>query len=317
MNRLDRLQAMLIQLQSKKVVTAAEMAERFEISIRTVYRDIRSLEEAGVPIGAEAGVGYFLDDAFNLPPVSFSREEATALVMGGKLMKELSDDEVSRRFEDALMKIRAVLDGGSKAVLEKLDQQVKILERPANFPRQQTSIFLSDIQQALVSGQLLHMDYYSPVNREHTCRLVEPVGLCFYAFNWHLIAFCRERNDYRDFRLDRIKRLSVMDEKVPKIERHTLDSYWAMEREKGKKVEIELLMSSEVKDMIHESKYWYGMVEEYEQEGSRWVMRFLNPDMEGFARWVLTLGAKVEVIQPKILEKKVSSLVADLVARYC
>jgi predicted DNA-binding transcriptional regulator YafY len=87
MNRIDRLTAILVQLQSKKVVKAHEIADRFEISLRTVYRDVRALEEAGIPIGAEAGKGYFILDGYHLPPVMFSQQEANALVLGSKLIE--------------------------------------------------------------------------------------------------------------------------------------------------------------------------------------------------------------------------------------
>lgn len=89
MNRIDRLSAILIQLQSKKIVRAQEIADRFEISLRTVYRDIRALEEAGVPIGAEAGIGYFLMEGYNLPPVRFSKEEAGSILMATKLAEKI------------------------------------------------------------------------------------------------------------------------------------------------------------------------------------------------------------------------------------
>ena len=90
MNRIDRLTAILIQLQTKKVVKAQEIADRFNISLRTVYRDIRALEEAGVHIGAEAGIGYFLEN-YHLPPVMFTTEEASALMLGAKLIEKMSD----------------------------------------------------------------------------------------------------------------------------------------------------------------------------------------------------------------------------------
>ena len=101
MNRLDRLTAILIHLQSKRVVRASEIADRFEISLRTVYRDIRSLEEAGVPIGAEAGVGYFLEN-YHLPPVMFTNAEASALVFGGKFIEKMADSSLQEPFTSAL-----------------------------------------------------------------------------------------------------------------------------------------------------------------------------------------------------------------------
>ncbi|HEY8512458.1 MAG TPA: HTH domain-containing protein, partial [Cyclobacteriaceae bacterium] len=86
MNRIDRLTAILIHLQSKRLVKAEELASRFDISLRTVYRDVKALMEAGVPIGSEAGVGYFIVDGYHLPPVMFSQEEAGAMLLAGKLV---------------------------------------------------------------------------------------------------------------------------------------------------------------------------------------------------------------------------------------
>src|SRR3982750_4092273 len=114
MNRIDRLTAILVQLQSKRVVKAEEIADRFEISLRTVYRDVRALMEAGVPIGSEAGKGYFIVDGYHLPPVMFSQEEASAMMMAGKLVERMTDHSVRTAFESALMKIKAGLNATQK-----------------------------------------------------------------------------------------------------------------------------------------------------------------------------------------------------------
>ena len=118
MNRIDRLTAILIHLQSKKVVKAKEIAERFGVSLRTVYRDIPALEEAGVPLGAEAGVGYFLAEGYHLPPVIFNQEEASVLLMAGKLFEKFSDPAMRSHHESALYKIRSVLDPTDKEYVE-------------------------------------------------------------------------------------------------------------------------------------------------------------------------------------------------------
>jgi len=106
MNRIDRLTAILIQLQTKRWITSTEIAARYEISQRTVYRDIRALEEAGVPIGSEAGKGYFLVDGYRLPPVMFTREEAGALLIAEKLVNKLTDRSVKKNFDSAIDKMQ-------------------------------------------------------------------------------------------------------------------------------------------------------------------------------------------------------------------
>src|ERR1700733_12245085 len=104
MNRIDRLHAILTHLQSKRKVTAQEMAHRFRISLRTVYRDVKSLEESGVPVIGEAGSGYTIMEGYRLPPVMFTREEASALLLGSKPAEQFSDGSVRRHFEAALFK---------------------------------------------------------------------------------------------------------------------------------------------------------------------------------------------------------------------
>src|SRR5258705_13239674 len=109
MNRIDRLTAILIQLQSKKIVKAEEIANRFEISLRTVYRDVKALMEAGGPIGSEAGTGYFIGDGYHLTPVMFSQDEASAMMMAGKLGERMTDQSVPTAFDGALLKIKSGL----------------------------------------------------------------------------------------------------------------------------------------------------------------------------------------------------------------
>src|SRR5258708_9409721 len=118
MNRIDRLTAILIQLQSKKIVKAEEISNRFEISLRTVYRDVKALMEAGVPIGSEAGKGYFIVDGYHLPPVMFSQEEASALLVAGKLVEKMTDESMLKSFESSLIEIKSVLSEVGKDHLE-------------------------------------------------------------------------------------------------------------------------------------------------------------------------------------------------------
>jgi predicted DNA-binding transcriptional regulator YafY len=143
MNRIDRLQATLIHLQSKRVVKAQEIADRFEISLRTVYRDIRSLEESGVPIGAEAGVGYFLLENYHLPPVMFTHEEASALLFGEKLMEKMSDEKTRNEFRSAIYKIKAILKPGEKDHLEKLNDRIAVFNLNAMSDRFERALSVS------------------------------------------------------------------------------------------------------------------------------------------------------------------------------
>jgi predicted DNA-binding transcriptional regulator YafY len=181
-NRIDRLHAILVHLQSKKVVTAREIAERFTISIRTVYRDIRALEETGVPIGAEAGYGYYLDSTYHLPPVMFTNEEAGSIVLAGKLLEKFSQKVMNKYFEDALYKIKAVLKSAGKEHLENLDSRVEILYsgRPV---QEKKNLYLDKLQQSIAEKKKVKIQYHSQYNNAHSERVIEPIGLCYYSFS--------------------------------------------------------------------------------------------------------------------------------------
>ena len=128
MNRIDRLVAILIHLQSKKLVTASEIAERFEMSLRTVYRDIRALEQAGVPIISETGRGYSIMEGYHLPPVMFTNNEAAALLTANKLAEQLTDFSVAEQFNTAMFKIKAVLKESGQDFIERLDSHIVVFK---------------------------------------------------------------------------------------------------------------------------------------------------------------------------------------------
>src|SRR6187431_461604 len=131
MNRIDRLAAILIQLQSRPLVKAQDIAEKFSISLRTVYRDVKALEEAGVPVIGEAGTGYRLMEGYKLPPVMFNQDEASALLTASKLMQSMSDENSARHYVSALDKIRAVLRVAEKDHLDEIDQHIAVISHPA------------------------------------------------------------------------------------------------------------------------------------------------------------------------------------------
>ena len=134
MNRFDRVTSLLLLLQTRTVVTARFLSDHFDVSERTIYRDIRTLENAGVPIGSEAGVGYWLDKGYRLPPVSFTLDEAAALLLGEKLLVSSLDVDSLKDFKQALNKIRAVIDSSDKDYLSSLDVDIEVLPTGSHFP---------------------------------------------------------------------------------------------------------------------------------------------------------------------------------------
>src|SRR5215470_11326042 len=129
MNRVDRLVAIALRLQSRRVVRAEDIAARFEISVRTVYRDLEALGEAGIPILAEAGVGYSLVKGYHLPPVMFTAEEASALFTGGKFVEHLTDASLRKQMDSALLKIRSVLPRDRQDYLDRLERSTVVVSQ--------------------------------------------------------------------------------------------------------------------------------------------------------------------------------------------
>jgi len=316
MNRIDRLAAILIHLQTKRIVKAEEIADRFEISLRTVYRDVKALMEAGVPIGSEAGTGYFIVDGYHLPPVMFSQEEASAMLMAGKLVEKMTDQSVLVSFESALMKIKSVLNDRQKDHLEELQSSVEVhlsnQERKPDFPDR----FLTELQRAVVQKQMVEMDYYASYNDQLTTRMVEPIGLFYYGSSWHLIAWCQLRNDYRDFRADRIKELRHTGKPFQNHNLISLQEYLKTVTHEHREVEkVVVLFDKSVIRYIGQQKYNYGYVSE-ESCGDKVRVTFLTSYIRSLARWLLIYGNMVQVESPDHLNDILIDLVKELEAHY-
>lgn len=314
MNRIDRLNAILIQLQSKRVVKAQEIADRFNISLRTVYRDIRALEESGVPIGAEAGVGYFLQENYHLPPVSFTNEEASALLFGEKLVENMSDNKIKSDFCSALFKVKAILKPNEKDHLEKLHEKVFVYNFFSGIDSNR-QLFLSEIQQSLVNKQILNIKYESKYADEPLWRKVEPIGLCNYSSRWHLFAWCHLRQEYRDFRLDRILELKATNEFYKGKTHLSIKEYLAKVSDVSSNANISVIIPKERKKLIQESRYWYGFLGE-ENSGDQERIFFSNSDLNGFANWLIQTGCHAKVEFPEELKSILLKKVEDLSKTY-
>ena len=195
MNRLTRITAILIQLQSKKIVTAKEIAERFEISLRTVYRDIKTLQDTGVPIGSENGVGYFIVNGYSLPPIMITEEEANALIISEKLILNQGDTSLIKDFNSLLLKIKSTLKNFEKENISKLENRIE----PSTKIDKNKSNWLSKIQKSITNANVIQIEYFSIYKEESTKRNIEPLAIYFTENAWVLVAFCRLRNEERAF----------------------------------------------------------------------------------------------------------------------
>lgn len=206
--RLSRLIALLTLLQTKRILPAAELASRFSVSIRTIYRDIRLLESAGIPILTQEGKGYSLAAGYRLPPMMLTDDEANAFITAGQLLAQNKDASLVNHYDEALCKVKAILQGKTRDKANLLSTRIKVYANP-QFER--TSHYLSSLQTALTHFLLVDIGYVSATG-EQSCRLIEPFALLSTQEKWLVVAFCRLRNTFRLFRLDRIRSLTTLQE---------------------------------------------------------------------------------------------------------
>ena len=313
MNRIDRLTAILTHLQSKRTVRAAELAARFEVSLRTIYRDVRSLAESGVPIIGEAGQGYSLVEGYRLPPIMFTKEEALSMLVAEKLVEKSLGEQSSKFFKDALIKIKAVLKSSEKDLLVEVQDTIQVLKSNPSKVMDKSSKAFHAVLDAISLKKVLLSTYVTFEPEKKTERELEPVGM-FHSFDqWYLIAYCRLRKDYRTFRLDRFSRLLVADRSYSTGKHPTLKTYLDQISTQQKLYQIILQVPDGAMKYLANSKYNYGFVSE-QKVGEFTEITFMNSSIEGFVRWVISLSDMVVVKQPTELRDRLAELLDEIKA---
>lgn len=308
MNRIDRISAILIQLQSRRTVKASDIAERFNISLRTVYRDVKTLEEAGVPLIGEAGIGYSLVEGYRLPPVMFTRDEVAAFITAEKMVEKLTDNINGASYRSAMFKIRSVLRNTDKDYLESIENHIAVVQ--GRRPQLLKVNPLQDILQAIAEKRVLCISYRAAYNKTLTERFVEPIGVFFLEGNWHLIAWCQLRKDYRDFRFDRMEDLlctdGTFDQVHPPLSEHLKDLY-----KEADVINIVIRVNHKAAPYIGEQRYYNGFTHEIEYPDNV-EMHFMTRSLEGFARWLLMFGDQATIVHPPELKEKLKVLIKDI-----
>jgi predicted DNA-binding transcriptional regulator YafY len=224
MNRIDRLLGIITLLQSRKYITAEKIAHKFGISIRTVYRDIKALDEQGIPVSFEPHKGYFVVQGYFLPPISFYPEEANALLLVETIVSGFADKSILTHYSNALNKVRAVLPASHKEKLDALKSNIRMQIPPCI---KNDLEHLSLLQHAICSQFVIEITY-SNQSQQTSKRHIEPIGLIFYALSWHLIAWCHTREDYRDFKVSRIIHIKNTEKPFTKSDHIPLNDYMKM-----------------------------------------------------------------------------------------
>ncbi len=303
MNRIDRVTAILIQLQSKKVVKAQEIADRFSISLRTVYRDVKTLEEAGIPVIGEAGVGYSIMEGYRLPPVMFTREEAIAFLTAEKMVEKLTDPSSREHYREAMFKIKSVLRYAEKDLLEDMSSYIEVVENPYLPQKENNPIHLQTILKSIAAKEILDIGYFANHSQQYSNRDVEPVGIFYQGNYWYLIAYCQMRKDYRNFRTDRISYINQTNRHFEK-QHPALQSFLTKMSKEKEMFTIVIRVNKSALKYFGDQKYYNGFVSQKES-GDQVEMTFVTASLMGFAKFYLLFGEYADIVSPASLKNLV------------
>ncbi|TDE17645.1 helix-turn-helix transcriptional regulator [Dyadobacter psychrotolerans] len=309
MNRFDRITAILIQLQSRKIVKAQDLAERFEISLRTVYRDMSTLAEAGVPIIGEAGVGYSIMEGYRLPPVMFTKEEARTFITAEKLVEKFTDFSTQNHYQSAMFKIKAVLRSSEKSMVETLENHIEVRRNNVAFNTASSNV-LDCLLKSISEKKAVRISYLAMTADIPGDRVIEPVGIYHETSYWYTIAFCHLRNAYRNFRSDRIQRIEITEQSF-EHQHAPLNDFLNEVRENRKVQLVVVRVAKNVARYIGDQKYYYGFVSE-KIIGDQLEMAFLTESLEWFAHWYLMIAPNAIVIEPEILKSHLKKLISQI-----
>lgn len=226
MRRADRLFQIVQLLRGGRLVTAAKLSEKLEVSERTIYRDIADLQANGVPIDGERGVGYLLREGFDLPPLMFSRAEIVSLVAGARFVKAWGGQAMAEAAQEALAKIEAVMPDGERDRLNRIE-----IYAPGYHMTERDKRLIDRVEAAIEGGRVLAIGYCD-AKEAVTRRRIRPLGLWYWGKVWTVLSWCQLREDFRLFRIDRISELEDTGETfAPEKGKQIADFYAMMECE--------------------------------------------------------------------------------------
>jgi len=311
MNKTDRLLAIVLELQGKGKQRAEDLARTFETSKRTIYRDIEALCEAGVPLISIPGRGYSLMEGYFLPPLSFTSDEATMLLLGGEFMAQNFDAQYREAAYSANRKIASVLP-------EKLRKDVAYLQESIHFvateQRPTEAAMLQQLRRAIIERVTVRFHYskrYGQDGQEYQMlREADPYGLVHITGIWYLTAFCHMRNAIRNFRLDRMEELEVLPRAFVRQTNFTM----VEKQGRGRDVIVRVLFEHEVVRWVRESRNYYVDTEEETAEGLLVTLRVRHESE--VVQWLLSWGKSVCVLEPESLRQRLIKEAEGILQKY-
>lgn len=303
---MDRRLLILMRLREETAVRATDLAEECGCSVRTVYRDIEALSQAGVPVAAMPGEGYRMVPGYHLPPVAFTAEEAVQLLLGADLVRGLGTQEQREAAKAAAAKVEAVLNEATREQVRYLRERIRV----SSWMRQAPSPWLPLLQQAVLEQRVLHLRYHSFTPDEVTERNVEPHGLVFYGNDWHMVAYCRLREGMRDFRAGRILNAIVLDDRFERIE--PLD--WMGDDADERAFEVRVWVDQALLPWAREAPPFGFEREEPGEGGATFVVTVR--DVRRLLPVLLSWGAGARVLSPPAVVEEMRREAEALALRY-
>lgn len=295
MNRIDRLFAILLVLQKRAIVRAEDLAARFEISKRTVYRDVAALSEMGVPVISLPGEGYGLMAGYFLPPLLFTTDEAAALALGAQWLAQQATGRLPAATAEAMAKLSHVLPKPTREEVEQLTSILRFYNTNAPFDLHDP--LLATLQKAITTRQAVAIIYHGLRSDEVTERIIEPRHLTYGNGAWYVEGYCRLRQSHRSFRLSRIENCRLLQE-----------SFVPRERQPARAPMITVVVR-----FAHTTARWvrerqhYAFCEEAATANDGVTMIYQVEDLQEIRSWLFGWGSQAEVLEPHELRTAIAT----------
>ncbi|MHB8626213.1 MAG: helix-turn-helix transcriptional regulator [Aggregatilineales bacterium] len=299
MNRTDRLLAIILELQARRHRRAEDLAATFETSKRTIYRDMQALAQAGVPIVSTPGKGYALVEGYFLPPVRFTVEEATMLLLGSDLIAQAFDTDYRAAAHAAGRKISGLLPASEQTRVAELRERIRFVAvnapgKPGDTTDMQT------LRQAILSTRTVRFRYHarhSAHAEPDSVREVDPYNLTYVKDTWQLLGYCHLRQDMRMFRISRMADLVVLNRPFDRAEHLEMwQRMLAGMSQPRYSFTSTLVFDNEVARWVQEDPYFYIADRQPTPDGLRVTLR--APDEHAVLQWILSWGQHVQVLEP-------------------
>ncbi|MCR8980130.1 helix-turn-helix transcriptional regulator [Brevibacillus laterosporus] len=313
MNKMDRMLAIVLELQRRGTARAEDLAATFETSVRTIYRDVQALSEAGVPLIGTPGQGYSLMEGYFLPPIQFTPEEAVTLLVGTEFVERYFDQAYLAKARTSKSKIESILPEKVRREVEKARADIRLLMGKIDKARSKEMEHMSLLRRAIADMKKVRFSYVKATTTSHekTARTADPYGLLLVNGSWVLLAFCELRQSIRHFRLSRMQELVLEDKEFERPDDFKLHTYVPPD---NRHLFVQILLDPCMAERLEEENYYYVESVEEQEQGLLVTLRIRHYDE--IVSWILSWGSDVRVIQPEGLKQRVLEEIQKMLQHY-